>query len=251
MSVSRKLYLRKRNLVAIFLAVALTCAMTRVANPGILNLKKQKKTIVLDSGHGGSDQGAKGPDGTFEKTVTLTLAQILVEELAAKYTVFLTRTDDYWLDPFARTSKANHLKADLFISLHTGGSFLHQASGISLFYYKKTSGPMLTATSETSISNGNSTQTPWSDIQSRHQKNSQLLADLIQHHIKEQIKSVKSEIQGAPIIVLEGADMPAILLEIGYITNPTEEKSFGDINVLTNISKGIINAIDDFFRKVG
>jgi len=123
---------------------------------------------------------------------------------------------------------------------------------MSFYYHKSVSGAALTLKTEsTQSADENNAQTLWVNIQERHQKNSQILAGLIRLHINNQIKVGKSEIQGAPVMVLEGADMPAILLEIGYITNPTEEKSFGDINVLTNIAKGIINAIDDFFRKVG
>jgi N-acetylmuramoyl-L-alanine amidase len=72
----------------------------------------------------------------------------------------------------------------------------------------------------------------------------------VQNRIDEQTIFKKSEILGAPIKVLEGADMPAVCLEIGYITNPSEEKSLQDINVLSNIAQGIRNGIDDFFEKV-
>jgi len=99
----------------------------------------QKITIVIDPGHGGYDIGARGPDGTFEKNVTMEFARVLALELEKTYKVILTRTDDYWVDIPERTAMANHVNADMFVSIHTGGSFLHQASGISLYYYEKTS----------------------------------------------------------------------------------------------------------------
>jgi N-acetylmuramoyl-L-alanine amidase len=58
----------------------------------------------------------------------------------------------------------------------------------------------------------------------------------------------KTDIQGAPLMVLEGADTPTVLIEVGYITNPSEEKSFKDINVLSDIAKRIKSGIDDFFK---
>ena len=94
----------------------------------------QKKTIVLDPGHGGYDKGAQGPDGTFEKNVTMEFARVLAAKLEKTYKVVLTRTDDYLVDSLKRTAMANHLHADLFISIHTGGSFLHHARGISFYY---------------------------------------------------------------------------------------------------------------------
>jgi len=79
---------------------------------------------------------------------------------------------------------------------------------------------------------------------------SKALAELIQNRINEQIILIESKIQGAPLKVLEGADMPAILAEIGYITNPADEKSLNDINFLSNVARVIRSGIDDFFEKV-
>jgi N-acetylmuramoyl-L-alanine amidase len=72
----------------------------------------------------------------------------------------------------------------------------------------------------------------------------------LQNRINEQTIFEKNEILGAPLLVLEGADMPAVCLEIGYITNPAEEKSLQDTSVLSNIVRSIRNGIDDFFEKV-
>ena len=214
----------------------------------------QKKTIVLDPGHGGYDEGARGPDGTFEKNVTMEFALLLALELEKTYKVVLTRTDDYWVDVLTRTAKANHLNADMFISIHTGGSFLHQARSISLYYYEKipTSALMREAASKGGSRNSNFNEL-WSNIQGRHQKNSKVLAVHILNSFKEKIGekiAYNAEIQGAPLMVLEGADTPAILIEIGYITNPKEEKSLNDINVLSDIADKIKNGIDNFFEEI-
>ena len=209
----------------------------------------QKKTIVIDPGHGGYDKGGQGSDGTFEKTVTLKFAQVLAEELGKTYKTILTRTDDSWVDIPVRSATANHVDADMLISIHTGGSFLHQASGMSVYYYKKISKSTLTLDPDSSKEFKNeNTKVTWSDIQNRHQQNSKNLAALVRDRIAKQTR-YKPEIQGAPLIVLEGADMPAILIEIGYITNPVDEKSLDDIDVLTGIAKEIRNGINDFFEK--
>lgn len=213
----------------------------------------QKKTIVLDPGHGGYDKGAKGPDGTFEKTVTMELARVLAAELENTYKVILTRKDDYWIDILSRTAIANHLNADMFISIHTGGSFLHRASGFSLYYYEKisTSASML-ETESMEESRSSNFKELWYNIQDRHQKNSKVLAERILNSLKKKIGEkveYNAEIQGAPLMVIEGVDAPAILIEIGYITNPTEEKSLNDINVLSDIAEKIKNGIDDYFKK--
>jgi N-acetylmuramoyl-L-alanine amidase len=92
----------------------------------------------------------------------------------------------------------------------------------------------------------------WSNIQIRHQNDSKILAGLILKSLKEKVGEkieYSTDIIGAPLLVLEGADMPAILIEVGYITNPKEEKSLNDINVLTDIAEKIKKGIDDFFEK--
>ena len=206
---------------------------------------------MLDPGHGGYDKGALGPAGAFEKNVTLELARILAAELENTYRVILTRTDDYFLNIPTRTSMANHANADLFISIHAGGSFLHQASAITLYFFNAISESVLTP--DTNSSKPLETidhPFPWSDIQNRHQTSSKILAKLLLNRITEQTLFKKGEILGAPLKVLEGADMSAVCLEIGYISNPAEENSLQDINVLSNIAQSIRNGIDDFFEKV-
>ena len=205
----------------------------------------------MDPGHGGHDKGALGPEGTFEKNITLDLARMVAKKFENTYRVILTRTDDYFLDIPSRTSAANHAKADLFISIHAGGSFLHQASGITLYFFNEIAAPTLTPDTDPSKPFERINHlSPWSKIQNAHQTTSKILANFLRNRINEQTTIKKSEILGAPLMVLEGADMPAVCLEFGYVTNPDEEKSLQDIRVLSNIVQGIRNGIDDFFEKV-
>lgn len=216
-----------------------------------LDFKAQQGVIVIDPGHGGNDTGGKGPDGAFEKTVGLNLARILAVELGKGYRVILTRTDDYGMEVSKRTSAANHASADVFISIHTGGSFLHQANGLSLYFYKEPSGFALAAAPDGSKPQPDvDTQIPWDNLQARHKTTSSVLANLIRNRINQRALFLKSQVQGAPLMVLSGADMPAVLLEVGYISNPAEEKALLDINTLTDIAKGVRDGIDDFFEKV-
>jgi len=239
-----------KGLLALCLASVLLCTLALESHAKNLIIDQRQGVIVIDPGHGGHDRGAKGPEGTLEKTVTLNLARIIAVELSDTYKVFLTRSDDYWLDVFSRTAAANHAAADLFISIHTGGSFQHKASGMSLYYYKEVSGPALAPEAEDlKLSRSTATQIPWGKIQSRHKTTSSVLAELIRKRINEQAIFIKSKVQGAPLRILEGADMPAVVIEIGYITNPAQEKSLRDINVLSGIAKGIRNAVDDFYKK--
>ena len=245
-----KQYATALHLIALCCAILMPVILVAEGKAQKLNIVNYQKVIVIDPGHGGHERGAKGPARTLEKAATFNLARILAVELSNTYKVILTRTDDYWLDLPSRTATANHASADLFISIHTGGSFHHRARGLTLYYFKEPLGPALTQTTELLKPLKSGTQIPWEKIQNRHKTTSNALAKLIRRRINEQVIFVKSKVQGAPLMVLEVSDMPAVVIEIGYISNPSEEKSLRDINVLSKIAKGIHNAIDEFFRTV-
>ena len=201
-----------------------------------------KKIIILDPGHGGYDTGAKGPGKTMEKDITLKLAQMIKKKLGNKYRTILTRTDDYKLDLNSRTAVANHLKADIFISIHTGGSFLHKAAGINIFYFKELIGQRLSDDLHFPPADD-----IWSSLQIRHIKASSLLAEFIQTSIQEQKVDTNTRLQTAPVFLLESADMPAVLIETGYITNPVEENKMNNISKLQVLVGSICAGIEKFF----
>jgi N-acetylmuramoyl-L-alanine amidase len=210
--------------------------------------KKDMPVVVIDPGHGGTDAGAKGPNNTLEKTVTLNLARVLAQKLEARYRVVLTRNGDYGLDHSGRTAVANHAKADIFISLHTGSSFIHNINGSTVFFYQPFQESALTT--ETQAPKPLQDSKPpvsWDMIQAKYRVTSEKLADQIQSRLStlRQLQDVK--VQGAPLLVLEGADMPAVVIEIGNLPNATAEKALGDPRFLSRIAEAIISGIDDFF----
>jgi len=210
-----------------------------------------KKVIVLDPGHGGDDEiGARGPEGTLEKTVTLNLARILAVELQRDYKVVLTRTDDYQVSLDNRTATANNLKADLFISIHTGGSLVHSTSGIIIYHYQTFSENARRQTADTS-DRAEDTNAPilWDRVQNRYLEKSRNLAMMINARLSTLDAVKESRVAGAPLAVLQGANMPAILIEIGYLTNPGEEKNLCDQRFLTDLALAIRQGIDEYFEK--
>lgn len=206
--------------------------------------------IVLDPGHGGHEFGARGPDGTSEKAVALTLARKIAAELAREYKVQLTRTDDYHVELDNRAALANHLKADLFISIHTGGSFVHSTAGTLIYYYQDDS-EIPSDLGENSSFQGKDKNGPilWQRVQNMYLKKSRTLAQMISARLSR-VNSIKnSRTKGAPLTVLQSANMPAILIEIGYLTNPAEEKNLRDNRFLTDIAVEISRGIDEYFEQ--
>jgi N-acetylmuramoyl-L-alanine amidase len=207
-----------------------------------------RKIIVLDPGHGGQDSGAKGPDQTLEKKVALELAGQIAAELESEFKVVLTRTDDYHVALHNRTAMANHLKANLFISIHTAAGFTHSTSGTAIYYYRNFNGTD-TGREADNPKRSQKSNRPilWKNIQLSHIKKSQALAGRIADRL-ENTSEGHIQVEGAPLAVLQGADMPAVLIEIGHLTNPADEKKLRDSRYLIELAGQISRGIEEFLE---
>jgi len=240
----------KHALIASLVAIAIILGGTSAALSKQLFRQGYKGVVVIDPGHGGNDAGAQSSDVIQEKTVTLNLAHMIANELEDDFKVVLTRTDDYWLDIPSRTAVANHLNADLFISLHTGGSFLHSVGGTAIFYFENYSQPAgKDETSSIDSLTSNDSPLQWEQIQAKYVISSKKLAEVMQAQIFTITQDPDSKIKGAPLLVLKGADMPAILIELGYLTNPNERNALIDNDFLALFAKAISKGIKEFFSK--
>jgi N-acetylmuramoyl-L-alanine amidase len=255
MPIHRRLWATRRRIrgKAIALAILLTLFIfipCLLAESGRPIWKSGTPVVVIDPGHGGNDVGAKGPEGTLEKNVTLDLARLLADQLTSGYQVVLTRSDDYQLQLPERTAVANRSEADIFISLHTGGSFINSISGSAVYFYQQFTESALAAEDPTpKPSTDSSLPMRWDQIQIKYRTSSEKLAKLIQHEIDGIRRSAGTKVQGAPLLVLEGADMPAVAIEIGNLSNPSEEKMMQDPEFLARIARAIAMAVEAFFTQ--
>lgn len=233
-------------------AVILTFVLA--AMTGTAGAREKLRTIVIDPGHGGSDHGITGPTQVLEKNITLAVAERIVKERKGIYRVVLTRTGDYGLGLYERTAVANNQRADLFISIHASGSFSHKKTGCTIYYYKKAS-PDGTDISKNlpDPESFPAAPIPWGKRQTLHVTESKAVAKNIASHLSTPFLStgspLKTAIQGYPLAVLSGADMPALLMEIGHLANPQEEKNLSTNKYLSEIASKICNGIDSFFSK--
>ena len=209
-----------------------------------------RRIIVLDPGHGGRDIGARGAEGTVENAVALELAKLMTAELQRDYKVTLTRTDDYHLDLDHRTALANHLKADVFVSLHTGGSLVYGTAGTIIYYYQNVA-EASSIMEENPVVGDYKTNRPieWGSVQNSYRERSLILARMISSRLSTMNSIKHLRIQGAPLAVLKGAQMPAILIEAGYLTNPAEEKNLRNNRFLMDIATEISKGIKDFLSR--
>ncbi len=211
----------------------------------------RSKIIVIDPGHGGYDKGVSGTGGTLEKDVAIALSLMIADNFSGEYTAKLTRTDDYQVALFDRTAMANQSNADIFISVHTCGSFLHSARGIMIYYFKKLdeNGTVEAPFSVTPLQNG-IIQPSWNSLQESYREAGKILAESIKESILRETKLFDIKIQEAPLLVLGGADMPAVLIETGCLTNPGDEKKLNNKKTLQAVSRGISKGIKKYFLMV-
>ena len=212
------------------------------------------RTIVIDAGHGGDEHGAKGPDGTLEKDVTLSVARRLKGALEARLGIraLLTREDDRTVYLDERAAFANNNKADLFISLHLNASVSQKPSGAEVFFLSldgyspeaRRVAQMEGAVLPTA-SGGDRTieMMLWEMAQLQHLEQSAVVAGLVEQTLRTRVKMSPRAIQQAPFRVLVGANMPAVLVELGFISNPEEEKLLGAHAYQLRLVDGLVDAV--------
>lgn len=220
------------------------------------------KTIVIDPGHGGKDPGCILPGGIKEKDIVLELGKVLAERIREKIgcKVFLTRDKDVFQSLEQRTALANVKKADLFISLHINAHRQRDVYGLETYFLNMATDKQAimvaareNATSEKNISD---LETILNSLMlntkiSESSKLAHEVQDGMVNHVQKSYGKVKSlGVKQAPFYVLIGAEMPAILIETGFITNPTEKKRLLSPPYRAKLAEGITAGIDDYIKSI-
>jgi len=219
--------------------------------------------IVIDAGHGGHDTGTIGPTGLMEKDlcldVALRLGKIIQQRLPGADVVY-TRSDDTFIPLEERTHIANESKADLFISIHANSSQDHAARGIETYYLnmKGSAEAMEVAARENAAS-----QEGIHDLQDLVKKiartekidESREFAEDIQDSLSKRIqrtsKTVKNRgVRKAPFVVLIGADMPSILTEISFLSNPADERLLKQPEQRQHVAEGLYSGVSSYLQSM-
>jgi N-acetylmuramoyl-L-alanine amidase len=215
------------------------------------------RTIVIDPGHGGTEEGARGRNGTLEKNVTLSVARRLKAALEARLGVraILTRDGDQTVGLDERAAVANNNKADLFLSLHANASVRPGATGAEVFYlsldeYGDQARRVAQSESEALPVFGGGTRDIevilWEMAQARYIEQSAALAASVESSLRGRIPMSARAMQQAPFRVLVGANMPAVLIEMGFITNPDQEKLLASDSFQNEIVQALVDSVIRF-----
>jgi N-acetylmuramoyl-L-alanine amidase len=215
--------------------------------------------IVIDPGHGGHDTGTIGPHGLMEKDLCLDVALRLGHEIEEKLPgaeVIYTRKDDTFIPLEERTAIANEAKADLFISVHANSSHDAAARGIETYYlnFATSEESMAVAARENALA-----QSSLHDLQdiikkiARNEKveESKELASDIQDSLTHRLQLVSQDernrgVKKAPFVVLIGANMPSVLSEISFISNPSDEKLLRKTDQRQRVADGLYRGIASY-----
>jgi len=218
--------------------------------------------VVIDPGHGGEDTGAVGPSGLAEKDVTLDVARRLKARILSEMDaeVILTRDTDTAVPLDDRTAIANHQRADLFVCIHANASRRGNARGAETYFlsYQATDDESraLAAMENNTLGleegvqkDGNLELILWDLAQSAFLKESSVLAEIVQDNLNDALDIANRGIKQAPFRVLMGATMPAILIEVAFISNPEEEKRLRDAAFKDRLGSAIFESIQRFNEK--
>ncbi len=210
--------------------------------------------VVLDPGHGGTDPGCVGKSGTLEKNVVLDVSRLLKTLLEKEgLEVILTRGSDIFLPVENRTVIANQKQADLFISIHANATRNRKLSGVETFYLNFSQDPSVIATAARENATSTKNISKMKDIIEKIIQNTKIpeskeLAKGIQNNLVRSLSKKYSNInslgvKGGPFWVLIGAEVPSVLVEISFLSNPTEEKRLQSTQYRQRIAQGIYEGI--------
>jgi N-acetylmuramoyl-L-alanine amidase len=219
------------------------------------------RTVVIDPGHGGTEVGATGPGGNFEKDVTLAIARKLrlglVNTLCLQ--AFLTRDRDQELPLDDRAAYANNYKADLFVSIHANASRATGAHGSEVYFlsYQASdddSRRVAALEGEAAARGGGPAGGElalilWDMAQAEHLEESSALASRLQEELAEVTGSQGRGVKQAPFRVLVGAAMPAVLVEVAVISNSEEEKLLTSDAYQAKIAAALARGIGRYQRE--
>ncbi len=227
-----------------------------VPNPSLAQqLDLSVETIVIDPGHGGKDPGAVSQKRQ-EKQIVLSLSKTLRDILVKKgYNVRLTRETDVFLPLRKRTQFATSQKADLFISIHTNASITRSAAGIETYYLALASDESARITAMRENAGAEYNMKELDALVGRILKESKSteslrLAELIQAQLTSG-KQVKNRgVKHAPFVVLIGTKVPAVLVEVGFISNPTEGKRLTTKAYQRQLATAIAKGIEQYIKTI-
>lgn len=225
-----------------FLRVFLTLLILTIFpfTHGAAQQHERKHIIIIDPAHGGSDLGVKVSDKEYEKDIALAISLSLKKELEkiGNLRIQLTRTSDKLVSSSERKKIATSAQGALFVSIHVNAGFGKNSSGYEVYY--------------PGFKDAQAEQSSSKEILKDMARNKTLndsirLAQMMQKNLDSVFPRKSRGIRDAPIPVFEGLSIPAVLVEIGFATNPEDRKKITDVTTQNSIAQALYRSIKDFY----
>lgn len=213
------------------------------------------ETVMIDPGHGGTDRGGSGPSGLTEKDATLAVARELARRLQrAGFYVFMTRSSDSYVPLSRRSEIANLAAADLFVSIHCDASQSRAASGHTVCYYRRSAAPPSRVSMRpgggmepaSRDDGGQASELEWSSVQADLLDESRALARSIHGSMSETLSTHDRGISGRTLATLAGCAMPAVHVEVGFLSNRDEERRLDDAQYVDDVARAIARGVTEY-----
>ena len=220
----------------------------------------RKPIIVLDAGHGGKDPGTTGTTGLHEKSVVLATALETKRQLQAKgYTVHMTRSGDNFIKLAERRAVAQRTKADLFISIHANASASPASQGVDVYVWGKANSEQARqiALAENAadkidglpdVGNKNVNAIISDMMQAQTSTDSAKFGKLLLNQFGKFTKLRKGSVETADFVVLRSINVPSVLIELGFLSNPDEEKQLSNNNQRRRFAIAIADAVQQYWK---
>ncbi len=211
--------------------------------------------ICVDAGHGGRDHGKENGDGIAEKDITLAIAKVVAEHVKDELglEVVMTREDDRLVGLRERTEIANRSGADVFISIHCNSWFNEQTSGFESYFLSPARSESERTLARYENQAGDAGGAPsqggdidfilWDLVQNAYISESSTLAETIQHEMTSRLQIKSRGVKQANFVVLQGAKMPAVLIETAFLSNPGEAEMLVDPDFHRRVAEGVVASI--------
>jgi N-acetylmuramoyl-L-alanine amidase len=236
----------------------------RAPEPAAEEADQRKVIVAIDAGHGGEDPGAVGPAGTYEKHVALAVARELARRIDREpgMKAVLIRDGDYFIPLQQRFRKAREAKADLFVSIHADAAHAQSASGSSV-YIMSARGATTEAARWLAERENRSDLVGGVSLETRDDTLAAVLLDLSQGAsmeasaeaadrvlaaLKRVGKTHKKQVERANFVVLRSPDVPSMLIETAFISNPAEEKRLKDPKHQAALADAVMEGVRDYFH---
>jgi N-acetylmuramoyl-L-alanine amidase len=242
-------------------ALALAAAWMPPAAP--VRAAERFDTVVLDPGHGGDDLGARGPGGLLEKELVLDLARRVRDRLEREeLRVVMTRDQDAYVSLERRTAIANAARGDLFISIHANAASAREARGVETFFLSleaSDDAARQVAARENAAFREEAATDPGGEdpllailgdlAASEQMQESDEFARLAQSEVAALDGAPSRGVKQAPFVVLMGVEMPASLVEVGFVTNPREARALASAEWRDRLAEALARAVLEFGRR--